>query len=358
MPRRELLESEKKVLYGLVKYAGSTDQYLGEKLGMKVPTITAIRMKLKKMGYYTTKVVPFLQYLGAELVTVSYVRFSSHPSLENKLKEGRRVMNREEFIYSISEAKQDFFIQISKNYTDSRMNIEDIEGAYKGTSYFEEGITSAVFPYDLSEMPYYFNFASLLAKAFGFEEEPDEKPKQVTKKARASRLSNKEKTVLFGLVKYPDLNDIELSEKINASRMTIGKTRKKLQSMNLIKTINIPNLELIGFELMVITHAQFNLGLTEGLKYYVPELLSKIGPNIFTIFGKNDIIIMNVFKDFNEYKRSTSAFTELYKEHELFSSPPKRLEFSILNLVIAKNHEYSGFVGKCLGLNTRDIIRD
>ena len=357
MAKRELLESEKKVLYGLVKYAGSTDQMLSKMIGMKVPTITAIRMKLKKKGYFQTKVVPNLQYLGAEMLTVSYVIFSSHPSLENKLKEGRRIMNREEFIYSISEANQDFFIQISKNYTDARRNVEDIETAYKGISYFVDNISSVHFPFEITELPYYFNYAPLLDKAFGFKGETEDKVKPLTQLEKSVNLSNKEKTVLFGLVRFPGLNDIELSDRINASRMTIGKTRKKLINQNLIRTINIPNLEMIGFDLVVVTHGRFNMGLTEGLKFYVSELLKRIGPSIFTAFGKNEILMINVFKDFQEFKTATSAFTQLYKEQEMFSEPPKRMLFSLNNMITTKNHEYASFVAKVLGIKTNSVLR-
>lgn len=357
MAKRELLDSEKKVLYGLVKFAGCTDQMLSKKLGMKVPTITAIRMKLKKKGYFSTKIIPNLQYLGAEMLTISYVVFSSHPSLENKLKEGRRIMNREEFVYSISEANQDFFIQIAKRYTDSRRNTEDIESAYKGISYFVNNIVTVNFPFELCEIPYYFDYSPLLEKAFGFSTISDDKVEPLTQLSRTVNLSNKEKTVLFGLIKYPGLNDIELADKINASRMTIGKTRKKLLSQDLIRTINIPNLELIGFDLIVVTHGRFNMGLTEGLKFYVSELLKRIGPGIFTAFGKNEIVMINVFKDFQEFKTATSAFTQLYKEHEVFSEPPKRLLFSLNNMITTKNHDYSPFVSKVLGIKTNVVLR-
>ena len=360
MTRKDLLESEKKVLYGLVKYSGSTDQTLSKILGMKVPTITAIRMKLKKKGYYETKAIPNMQYLGAEMLTISYVVFSSHPSLENKLKEGRRVLNKEEFVYAISEANQDFFIQISKNYTDARRNVEEIEGAYKGISYFVNNITSVQFPFELCEIPYYFDYAPLLEKAFGFqglgtEEEKVRPLSQIG--AMPAVLSNKERTVLFGLVKYPGLNDIELADRVNASRMTIGKTRKKLMSQNMIRTINIPNLEMIGFELLVVTHGKFNMAMSEGLKFYVSELLKRIGPGILTAFGKNEIIMINMFRDFQEFKNSMAAFTQVYKEHEVFSEPPRRLLFSLNNMITTKNHDYSSFVGKIMGMKPTVALR-
>jgi len=377
MEDRELLDSEKLVLYGLVRWAGTTDQLLAEKLGMKVPTVTSIRMKLRKRNLYSTHIVPHVQLFGSELLTISYVKFSSHPSLEEKLRQGRRVMNREEFFYSISEANQDFFMQFSRNYTEARRNIEDIEEAYKAISHLEEGIVSMHLPFALSEIPTFFDYAPLLAKTFALEKrlpmegkaagkspgppmtpvqdggggcsEPMPHPPEVP-----TMLSSKEKVVLYGLSKFPEMNDVEVSERISASRMTIGKTRKNLRSQSYMRVINVPNLEAIGFELVIVTHGRFNPALTEGLKFFIPGVMQRIGPSFFTAYGRHEILMMHAFPSFQEFKASTNELTQHYKEHEIFSSPPRRILFSLANMRAVKEHIYSPYLLKTFDLRKPD----
>lgn len=348
----KLLKNEKKVLYGLVRYPQFTDRQMAEKLNMKISTITAIRMKLARKNWYLTKRVPYLQNAGCEMLSIALALFSSRPITDSKVNEGRRILNREEFVYTISEPNQDFFIQFGRNLTDVRRNLEDVEQAYKSVSYLQDHITLINFPFGISKIPNYFEYAPILRDAFkddlNLDDEEESSPS--FQDMDEEELSNKEKTVFYGLVRHPDLSDIELSRKINASRMTIGKIRKKLEQDGMVRTINIPNLAQIGFELLEVTYGRFNLGLVEGLKYYVPDLLSKVGPSIFCAYNSRDIVFITVFRDFNQYKAATNAFTELYHEHEIFSETPKRLLFSLSNMRIPKNHEYAGFVKKSLGL--------
>jgi hypothetical protein len=86
--------------------------------------------------------------------------------------------------------------------------------------------------------------------------------------------------------------------------------------------------------------------------------LKKIGPGILTAYGKNEIVMINVFKDFQEFKNSTAAFTQIYKEQEVFSEPPRRLLFSLNNMITTKNHDYSSFVGKIMSMKSTVALRN
>jgi hypothetical protein len=166
MPRNELLETEKNVLFGLVRYPSKTDRELAQNLSMKTSTVAALRRKLSEEGYFITRRIPFLQDLNCEMIMVSYLGLSSSPSSAERLKKAEKVLKREEFIYGISEPKQECLFQMTRNFTDAKRNIEDLEKLYRENDYLEEETTSIAIPFGLSETYRYFDYDSVLHRAF------------------------------------------------------------------------------------------------------------------------------------------------------------------------------------------------
>ncbi len=339
--RKALLETERRVLYGLVRYPGSTDKQLSAQVRLKVPTVTSIRLKLARGGYFKTVRVPAFNRLGCELLSASLLTFSAHPPLEQKVRLVSSVLRRPEFVFGISEANQDLFLQIGADLTTVRRNTEDLEGALKSIGYLEAPISMIQFPFSLSSVPIYFDYANLLQHTFWPDQPLDVRTDPLPfEPGPPAALSDKDQEVLGGLVRYPACHDLELSTRIPASRMTIGRTKKRLARERLFALRTIPNLEYLGFEVLLVTHGWFNHTLSEGLKSYVPELVRTIGPPIFAAYGKNELLFINAFEDFARYKAAYAHFTEAYTINEIFARPPDRAIFSLRDLVTPKNHEY------------------
>lgn len=334
---------------------------LAKFLEMKTSTVTSLRYKMKRKGLYFQCMIPNFPLIGAELMTFSYVKFTAHPGMEQKLREAHRVMNSPEFTYGISEENQDIFVQICTNYTCCRKNIDSVEKAFKDISHLEKHIQTVYFPFQISEFPNYFNFCPLIQSTFDIScptHEEETEQSFFAKECSTPDMSKKEKAVFYGLVRYPDLNDIELSNRIKASRMTIGKTRKKFLQQSLLRPVNILNLAYLGFELLMVTHAKFNTRLSDGLKYYVPKLLRSIGHSIFTAYSRNEIVMMTPYLNYNHYKEVYAKFTETYNELDIFEEPPTRIMFSTKNSVVTKNHVYTDITRKCLGITPDDVFRE
>ena len=344
----DMLESEKKVLFGLVKYPNATDRELGSELSMKTSTVTAVRRKLFDQGYCVEKCIPFLQDLNCEMLMVNYVPLSSSPSMKERLEKSKSLLMKEEIIYGVSEPRQELLFQMSSNYTDAKRNAENLEKFYKESGYLEEQMTSITIPFDLSEIQRYFDYASLLRTTFWPDREEDEEERNYFAPGTTRRLRQKEKTIFKGMCEFPMTNDVQLAEKLGVSRMTVGRARKKFFDSGLLTKKVFPNLERLGFELLTFTHGIFNPGLEDGLKHYVPKLSETIGPSIFLAFTRNELVVLNAFRNFTEYRKSMNDFAEVYKEKELFSSPPSRLLFSTSEMLTVKNHDYGPFVGKAL----------
>jgi predicted transcriptional regulator len=350
MPRNELLETEKKVLFGLVKYPYETDRELARNLSMKTSTVAALRRKLYEDGFCINRRIPFLQDFNCEMIMVSYLSLSSSPSSAERLKKADKVLKREEFVYGISEPTQDCLFQMTRNFTDAKKNIEDLEKLYREHDFLEEETTSVAIPFGLSETYRYFDFDSVLHKAFWPDEAYEKEDRPYFQPIGDVRLRQKEGSIFRGFCAFPALNDVELSEKLGVSRMTVGRARKKFFEMGLLSEIVIPDLGKVGFELLTLTHGKFNPELTEGLKYYLPKLTEIMGPTIFLSITRDEMVMMSAFRNFTDYKRSMNEFAETYKEKDLFSSPANSILFSTHEIRIVKNHDYGPIVGKVLDL--------
>ncbi|RLF39879.1 MAG: hypothetical protein DRN12_06360, partial [Thermoplasmata archaeon] len=71
-------------------------------------------------------------------------------------------------------------------------------------------------------------------------------------------LNEKEKKVLYGLTRYPELKESELSSLINVRLSTLTSIKRRLQQQNLFCNAIVPMVNRLGCELMVATHTNFN----------------------------------------------------------------------------------------------------
>lgn len=71
-------------------------------------------------------------------------------------------------------------------------------------------------------------------------------------------LTFKEQRVLYGLIRYPYLNDSELSKEISIKLSTLTSIKRRLYDRNMIQQLLIPLLNRLGSELLAVIYTQFN----------------------------------------------------------------------------------------------------
>ena len=71
-------------------------------------------------------------------------------------------------------------------------------------------------------------------------------------------LTNKEKLMLYGLVRYPGLTDKKLSEKLNLKHSTVTSIRHRLRKNKYFRTLKIPMLQNMGCEMLVAIYSSFS----------------------------------------------------------------------------------------------------
>jgi len=71
-------------------------------------------------------------------------------------------------------------------------------------------------------------------------------------------LTNKEKLMLHGLVKHPQLTDKQLSKELNLKHSTVTSIRHRLKENEYIRKLIIPKLQSMGCEMLVVTYTNFS----------------------------------------------------------------------------------------------------
>lgn len=72
------------------------------------------------------------------------------------------------------------------------------------------------------------------------------------------RFTDNEKATLYGLVRYPDLNDRELADRIDQKLSTVTAIRRRLFESGILKDVTLPMMDTLGSEILVIGYGSLN----------------------------------------------------------------------------------------------------
>jgi DNA-binding MarR family transcriptional regulator len=126
-------------------------------------------------------------------------------------------------------------------------------------------------------------------------------------------LTNKEKLVLYGLIKYPDLKDKQLSEKLNVKPSTVTSIRHRLKKNEFFKSLWMPLLQNIGCEILAVIYTNFNplINLDERVK--ITSEAIEIFEEIFLSIGEQDKgFSLSFSKDYTTIERINEIRTQLF----------------------------------------------
>ena len=80
----------------------------------------------------------------------------------------------------------------------------------------------------------------------------------ILKRMKKIEFTKKEKLMLYGLVKYPQLTDNELSKKLDLKHSTVTSIRHRLKENEYLRKLIIPKLQSMGCEMLVAIYTNFS----------------------------------------------------------------------------------------------------
>jgi DNA-binding Lrp family transcriptional regulator len=317
-------------------------------------TVTAIKNRLKKNQYYYTVRIPVLQNLDCEILMSSFLNYNPLKSEKDLIKVHKNSIEKDcpEIVYSSMEANAGFYLGIGKNFTELHSTIENIEREYRENDFIEnKSPTYYYFPFKYSRIQNFFDFAPLIKQTFKvtIKGDDDALPTEIPQ-TDISKLSNVEKRVLYGLIKHPDIPDSKIAENIQVTRQVVSKLKKSFEVDGILKTLRIPNLKKLGFEIMAVSHFQHNPKTPldkrgKGIKQVLSEF-----PQVLLIAGNRESMMINICQDFKQLQELKSKVISYYKKQEFLLEEPEIILLSIPNLKVITEHNYAPLVQKVLKL--------
>jgi DNA-binding Lrp family transcriptional regulator len=189
----------------------------------------------------------------------------------------------------------------------------------------------------------FFHFSRTLSLLFGLAEKVEvESPDS---KVTSRKLSRKERTVLKGLVDNPELTDVALSEKIDASRQVISSMKRKFERGGLIRTARTVDLNKLGYEILALVHVQLNPKFPlksrgDGLQKTVQEL-----PNVMMLSGNSETLLTAPFMNYDEYFKTRRDTLSFYAYKEYLTGEPMVELIALSEAETPVNCEFSNAVG-------------
>lgn len=332
-----LTQNERLVFYGLVKYPLLNDLQLSEKIGVKRSTVTAIKNKLKKQGFYSTYIVPNFELLGCELMCILAGKTPVEKNEERrKLGIIEKVMNSPEVVFDIGTDNDFLSLIISKNFVEVKKLLDFVSAIYD--KHNMNAPNPLYFPFATTKVMNFLNFSTLLKDLFDLDiKEESEKHTKPAKGKLIRMLTVNEKIILYALVKYPDLNDTEIARITKISRQTVSQTKKSLLKENFLNVTNIPDMKRLGLELLVLCHSKFNIDS------------EYINPPLWMVAGERESLSIFIFKNYTEYRTMHNKLNEI---KEKLSMPESVMSLFPIEQIKFQKMDFASIIKKIFDLKT------
>jgi DNA-binding MarR family transcriptional regulator len=348
MRKTNLTKKEQLGLFYLVRYPDYNDRELSETTGLKLSTITAIRRRLKRRGYYYTTVVPRLQMLGYEMLAVGYGRLKDPGDhLDTKALTSRfQLLNKAFFM--VSDPNAEITLNMAENYTDIRRDIEEFQQFFAYHDMLEENRWNTIlFPFRLSSLSNCFDYSGIVQRTYDLNVKVPQTELEEEKTGKV-RLSSKERKVLLGLTTNPDVPDSTIAEKAGVSRQAVSAMKKRFVKERLIESRRILNLSVLGYQIVSFVHQRLCVGIPEKERVKLLRKIANEMPTFFFVAGTSEFAMMTAHRDFQDYTECMTAYSTTLKSSGYNFENFTRLILSVPGISEVRKHDYASVVGYML----------
>ncbi len=340
---RSFTPAEKKVLLGLVEHPTLNDRELSEKINVKPSTTTAIRRRLREKGIFRTKRIPMGHKLGYEILAVGYSRF--RPALDTEQREAFQKWVREiPYVFLKLECTDAVFsTAYFKNYGMFREYTDAVAEKFKHSDMFDSKTwVPVIFGFETSKLLRFFDYGPAVRHAFGIKKEV--KSDLEFERAKEEGLTKKERSVLRGLVLYPESSDKKIAEKIGASRQAVSSMKKRFEDSGILRTVRIVNLKEIGYRLLAMAHSVFAPHATVKARSEGIKMIQETIPTILNVASNPENVLLSPAEDYDEYHELRKEALKLYMGKGFLRKEPEIALFPLSDTTITKDYDFSGFV--------------
>jgi DNA-binding MarR family transcriptional regulator len=133
-----------------------------------------------------------------------------------------------------------------------------------------------------------------------------------------NELTKNEKSVLYGLVKFPKMTDKQLSKKLNIKHSTITSIRNRLKKNDYYRKLIIPRLQKLGCQIIAAIYTTFNPLIPLNERINITDKTIEIFEEIFLSVGEHDKgFSLSISKDYSTLGKINDVRTRTFGERGL-----------------------------------------
>jgi hypothetical protein len=165
-------------------------------------------------------------------------------------------------------------------------------------------------------------------------------------------LTKKEEKVLYGLVKYPELNDSELATILDIKLSTLTSIKRRLTVNNFYNYLNVPMLNCLGCELLAIIYMHFNPVIPLDKRIQTTKKTIEVFDEIFFSVGEQEKgFSISLSQNYTNIGRINEIRTETFGKLGLLEKEyPQEVVFPFETSHISRFFDYSRLLNKMFSL--------
>ena len=213
----------------------------------------------------------------------------------------------------------------------------------------EEYPNTVIFPFEISKIYRFFDFAPLLSHDLNIEVDETENTKVVKFGSNEEMtFSDTEKNVYCMLISYPELSDSDVGRELGVSRHTISRLRRKFEEKNLSKKIMFPNLEKLGFEIVAFYHILFDPRNPPNMEDDDAATLIS-NSTVFFASRRFEAVMISIYKNYDDYKSDMMKKIQLLKENQWIAEDPIVRTYGLSTMTFIKDFKFAPIASKIVG---------
>ncbi len=348
----KIREIDRKVMCALSRNIDLSIKELSEKMGMNYWTLYKTVEKLKNAGIIREVAIPNFKFLNYEIFVAGYGNLTKKRIHELwKLRDSGEFKEYSPLIfYGIAESYRGFVFGIAKNYTNVKKTIISAEKIIRLREIINSNeINLAFLPLELANIPVLFDYSGILCREIGMK---NLRPLKVPDKKPRRNLTERDKIAMLNIVENPEVSLSDLAENIGVTIQTASKIKKRLFDEGWLIRRIIPNLQILGYEVMVFAHWHTNPKKAElmgEIKSNTQEFDVDISNITFLAYDVLEGIALAAFHTLKESREIISFFEKLGEGTGILASEPEIIFLSLQEGIKIKDHSYAGII--------RDLLR-
>jgi DNA-binding MarR family transcriptional regulator len=179
---------------------------------------------------------------------------------------------------------------------------------------------------------------------------------------KTDNLTNNEKQVLYGLIKFPNLTDKYLAKKLNLKPSTVTSIRTRLKKKDFYQGLTIPRLQNLGCQILAVIYIDLNPLIPLKERVIISKKSIAVYEELFFSVGAQDKgFSISLSKDYATIGRINDIRTQTFGHYGFIEDEyPSMVIFPFEISKIYRFFDFAPLLDKGLNLNTdsKDEIKN